>query len=358
MKIIHILNSLGGGGIQNLLLSLAPEQSNYAKEVSVIVIEEILYDYSNSLRKKLEENRVKVYCLNKKPSNKISLLRTLFKCVSLIKSKNPDIINTHGEMSHFYGGVVSSLLSIKHCITIHNGPERWNKLNYLLNSKKPLIFCSKSAFELKEQQNKNYTIIENGVSIDLIKTKNQSFIRKELDLKESDKLILLVGSLRPQKNYEFLKDIVNELKNDSIHFLICGGNYGKGYIEESVFDNYSTIHCLGLRGDVSALENECNLFLSCATFEGLPIAVLEAFFNGIPCLLSPIEQHISIAKNIPFCYIPKDFTANSFASLIIKALANDTNHSTIYENRKAFIEQFSISKTAKNYIDYYRNIIV
>src|SRR5690606_10594105 len=108
--------------------------------------------------------------------------------------------------------------------------------------------------------------------------------------------------------------------------------------------------------DVSAIENGADLFLSCASIEGLPIAVLEAYFNGIPCVLSPIEQHIQIAA-VEKVWIPKAFTASAFVKTIREAFLNLASHVDVYEQRKGQIASYSISNTAKKYEKFYDRVI-
>ena len=354
MNIIHIADCLRGGGVQNFLLSLLPEQVKLGHKVTLIVVERNTYDYCDKLEQKLKEHGVQVVNLGKERGNKISFLKTLFACRKTIKSIKPNVVNTHGGMSHLYGTFSTEFTHCLHVLTIHNAPEYWNVPNNLLNSNKPLIYCSDAAYDMRVQHNKNIVAINNGVSADLICTKEIVDLRKELHLAKTDKIVVLVGSLRPQKNYEFLKQVVEKLQDSSIHFCISGGNYGAGYVNTSVFDDYPTIHCLGLRSDVSAIENGSDLFLSCATFEGLPIAVLEAFFNGIPCVLSPIEQHKRIVDGVGACIIPKDFTAEAFAESILSGLDNHISHDNIARNRSKAIDKFSISYAAKKYVDFYQ----
>ena len=356
MKIIHITNCLRGGGIQNFLLSLLPEQVKFNHDVELIVIEKNTHEYSDYLAALLRKNGVNVFFLNKERSNKISLMRTLYLCRKRVFYKKPDIVNTHGEMSHIYGAFSTILSDIPHCITIHNAPEKWDRLNIWLNTNKPMIYCSDSAYDLRVQKSKQYVVINNGVSPAIIKNESVVDLRTELGLTKEDKIIVSVGSLRKQKNYDFLKSIVEVLNDEHIHFCICGGNYGQGYIETGSFKKYKNIHFLGLRSDITAIENGSDVFLSCAVFEGLPIAVLEAYFNGIPCVLSPIIQHKRISQDIYACYIPKDFTAESFVDSIKKAFSLMENHEDIYAKRKASIHRYTVEITAKNYIDFYRKI--
>lgn len=357
MKIVHITNCLRGGGIQNFLLSLLPEQVKLNHDVELIVIERNTHDYSEYLTTLLRKSGVNVFFLNKERSNKMSLIRTLYLCRKRVCNKKPDIVNTHGEMSHIYGAFSTILSGIPHCITVHNAPEKWDWLNTWLNVNKPIIYCSDSAYDLRVQKSKQCVIINNGISPTIIRNKNVVDLRVELSLTEKDKIIVSVGSLRKQKNYEFLKSIVEILNDEHVHFCICGGHYGSGYIDIESFKGYKNIHFLGLRSDVTAIENGSDIFLSCAVFEGLPIAVLEAYFNGIPCVLSPIIQHKRIAQNIYACYIPKDFTAEAFVDSIKKAFSLKENHEEIYSKRKANIHQYTVEITAKEYIDFYKKCI-
>lgn len=356
MKIVHIVNCLRGGGIQSFLVSLLPEQVKMGNDVSLIVIEEFDNDFCRISANKMIEHNVQVVCLGKKRCDKCSLMQTLKLCKLIIKEEKPDVVNTHGTLSHFYGSLSTIGTHIMQCCTIHSAPEQWSKLVNITCSKRPLIFCSQSAYEKRNQNSPVFTVIDNGISPEIVWDDHQTDLRAELHLNKSDKIIVLAGSLRPLKNYEFLKDIVKALHDTSIHFCICGGNYGKGYINPDVFKNEPNIHCLGVRSDVSAIENVSDVFLSCSTHEGLPIAVLEAYFNGVPCVLSPIEQHINIS-NVSKVWIPKSFTAADFAESIRLALECKDSHEAIYQMRKPEIEKYSISSTAQKYLDFYNKIL-
>lgn len=356
MKIIHICNCLRGGGIQNFLLSLLPAQAKQKHQVTLIVIEKYDYEYCEHLERILIDYNINVVRLNKIRNNKYSMFKTILKCRDIVKKIKPDIVNTHGEMSHEYGAIAVFAQNAKQIITIHNAPEIWSIPLIILCSKKPLIFCSHAAYTMRTQNSKTMIPIDNGISRDIVHSKKIVDLRKELGLSSSDKIIISVGSLRPQKNYIFIKQIIDDIKDETLHFCICGGNYGTGYINIEEFKDYPNIHCLGLRSDVSAIENGADLFLSCSTFEGLPIAVLEAYFNGIPCVLSPIPQH----KNISSVYkvlLPKSFEPSAFSESIKEALKNKESHDDIYKARISQIEQFSITKTCNEYISFYHKVL-
>jgi glycosyltransferase involved in cell wall biosynthesis len=357
MVICHIINNLKGGGMQNLLLSLAIRQVHENCDVYIITIDKDGLEYSKNIKNKLQTNDVKVISLNRIIGSKFSAIRKILHCRGIIKKIQPDIINTHGQLSHIFGKLATFKTDIRNICTIHNAPERWGSICTLLNRRTPLIFCSEAASELRIQKNNNTIIIPNGVNPQNVNNKNVTFLRKEFNLSDESKLIVSVGSLRPQKNYEFLIALAKSVLNENLHFFICGGHYGKGYINKEIFKDISNIHLLGLRSDVSEIQNECDCFLSCSTFEGLPIAVLEAFFVGLPCVLSPIIQHKKIAKDIEGCYIPKDFTTTSFKESLQEATNKQQSKHETLKKREKVISKYLIEETANSYISFYKSIL-
>ena len=273
--------------------------------------------------------------------------------MSLHKLK-ADIVNSHGAFNHNYAALGTVFTKSIHIPTIHSAPEKWNKLGYWLNNKKSMIFCSQSAFEINDYKNNNSVVIANGVDKDLVVSNKKSDLRKEINISNDTKIIVGVGALREPKNYPFWVQLAKICTDTNVHFFVCGGHKGQGFINPSIFDGIDNLTWLGIRSDVPEIINEADCFLSCSSFEGMPIAVLEAFFSGIPCVLSPIPQHIAVAKNIIECYIPDKFEISDFKEKIIVACSSGKSHESIQKKREPFLENFSIKKTAMEYIDFYK----
>src|SRR5690606_12001182 len=197
MKIVHIIHSLRGGGIQNFILSLAPEQVAQGNNVTVIVIDLYDSDYCTHLENILKSNQVDVLRLNKKRGDKISLINAIADCRCMIKRIHPDIVNSHAEISHLYAAIAIMFTKISHVITIHNAPESWNRLVKFACKNTPLIFCSHAAYELRQQRSRKMVSIDNGISREIVHSTAIVDLRKEFGLKTTDKIIISVGSLRP-----------------------------------------------------------------------------------------------------------------------------------------------------------------
>lgn len=365
MKIAHILLSLKGGGIQNFLLSLAPEQVKMGHEVVVIITDEDDLTYSIKNTEYLESFGISVFKLNRKVSDKVSFFKTWLTLRKLLNGIQPDIVNSHGIYCHNASAFAVFGTRMKHCCTIHSAPERWGKMAKIMNYNTPLIFCSDAALQLRGQSSSQMIAINNGIDEKSVRSTMVVDLHKEQNIPSNDKIVVLVGSTRPPKNYSFLVDIVNQLNDDHIHFCICGGEYkvtrsgsnNKSYISLDEFKPYKNIHLLGLRNDIPAILNGSDAYLSCSIREGLPMSALEGFFSGIPCVLSPIPQHTMISGGITECYIPSKFEPQEFIQSINDALKCTDSHESIYLQRKNSLKKFLIDRCAKEYVEFYKQII-
>lgn len=365
MKIVHMLNSLKGGGIQNFILSLVPEQVRMGHDVSVIVTDEDDLAYSQKNKEYLQEAGASVFHLNRKVSDKVSFFKTWIKASKLIAKINPDIVNSHGIYCHNASSFAELGKNIRHCCTIHSAPESWSWLTKLMNRNTPLIFCSDAALKLRGQSSSMMEAINNGVEMERIRVSDYVDLHKDLGIPKDDKVVVLVGSTRPEKNYQLLIKIVEDIKDEHIHFCICGGQYkvnrkggnNKNYISLEPFKKHRNIHLLGLRSDVPAVLNGADVYLSCSTREGLPISALEGFFSGIPCVLSPIIQHKMIADGVAYCFIPQNFDSESFIKSIYEALKCVESHNVIYSSRKEALKRFLIDRCAEEYVEFYKKIL-
>ncbi len=365
MRILHFIHSLKGEGMQNFLVALAPELVKLGNEVFVLVNDEDNLSYSNNLKRTLENANIKVFNLNRKVSSKFSTIKSFILARKLIKTIKPDIVNTHSMLCHDIGSFATMFTPIVHCCTIHTAPEPWTYVDKLLIGKKPLIYCSDSAYELRGQTGNPMIAINNGVDINKIRNADIVDLRKELGLNPFNKIVVLVGSLRPPKNYSFLIKVVEQLNDTNIHFCICGGIFkvdtsgsnNRCYISEDAFYKFKNIHLLGNRSDVHSILKGSDLYLSCSIREGLPISALEAFFSGIPCVLSPIIQHKAIAVDVEECYIPNCFTPEAFVHSIKQALNCSETHDSIYAKREIPLKKFNIKCCAKKYFEFYSTLL-
>lgn len=114
-------------------------------------------------------------------------------------------------------------------------------------------------------------------------------VRKELEIGGRHAAVI-VGRLEHQKNHAFLMEIFSELvkKDESAVLFVVG----RGPLDEKIREKaeglgiLENVRFLGIRNDVDRLLHAMDVFVLPSFYEGLPVVLVEAQANGLPCLAS------------------------------------------------------------------------
>jgi glycosyltransferase involved in cell wall biosynthesis len=227
------------------------------------------------------------------------------------------------------------------------------------------VKCSPAIKEIGSIK-KEWTI-HNGIDLDrfMPESSKKFDIRSELNLHKNTILIISVGNLRQQKNHlvsiETIYHLREKFKLKNIHLLLVG----KG-IERDNLINYAReldlsdrVHLLGARNDIEKLLYNCDIFISTSLWEGLPLAVIEAFASGIHSVISPITEHEIIGQDVADNYFPKENSGQSFAESIDAMLKtkSEFDHYMTSEKRKDTLKMYSISSFTDSYEMLYRSVL-
>jgi glycosyltransferase involved in cell wall biosynthesis len=213
--------------------------------------------------------------------------------------------------------------------TIHRFDYESGKWGYLAKgalkiSEKFALSIPNQTIVVAEYQQKVYSdrgynpiYIPNGVNI--IKPRRVNIIKRDYNLKGKD-YILYMGRLVPEKRCSWLIEAFNKVydnPNNNLKLVIAGGSSSSDdYVKELkvlsknnskiIFTDYVT----GIRKE--ELFSNALLFILPSYLEGLPIAVLEAFSYGLPCLVSDIISHKEVInENVNGFF----FSSNDYYSL-------------------------------------------
>ena len=364
MKITHIIMNLDAGGAQTFLASLAIEQKKLGHDVSIIVIDEPDHsDFQNLLINSLNESGVDLHFLNRKISQNLSFLNTFKGIIDRLDSVDPNVINTHISTSHLLTNLCLRFSHIKrlknrHIITVQNAPEKWSWMTLKLNAQTPSIYCSNAAIELNPKRDCLKVAVPNAIPIPNVDNSAKQLL-EQFNTGKPRKFVLCVGRLSRQKNYGFVCKIARYFEDKDVDFLVCGLKQETAEQDLQSFSELSNIHYLGTksREEVYSLMGHCDCFLNASLFEGLPLTVLEAFFTGIPCVLSDILPHDEIGTDMPYCYIANLKSEESFINKIEIALSHSESKSDILNSRQPFLEKYTITASAKDYDKFYTTVL-
>ena len=117
MRILHLIDHMGLGGAQNLILDLVETRSSKIDVAVWTLSEQVL----SSAAKRLESADVPIRTLGLSKFNPLGLLRLR----TFLRKENPDLLHTHLQFSSIFG--IAAALSLgKHCPRlvnhVHNDP--------------------------------------------------------------------------------------------------------------------------------------------------------------------------------------------------------------------------------------------
>ena len=159
---------------------------------------------------------------------------------------------------------------------------------------------------------------------------------------------LSLSPLIPRKNIDLIIASFSSL--EILYMLdICGD----GPLFKSLQRTICTSQ-INLRGYVtpsSEFFSFYGIFISFSESEGLPNSVIEALYNGLVCILSPIPPHKYLQQFTDRIIIIDDFSSKSLQSALLQAQAS--NYSSRIHNH--FCEYFHPDRMLTDYMHIYTN---
>lgn len=193
----------------------------------------------------------------------------------------------------------------------------------------------------------NVTILPNAIDPERFKfnEKARCGIRARYGIKKDDFVIGHVGRFYPQKNHEFLIDVFAEVRKhkSNARLLLLGEGPLQKKIRQKVetLGLAETVVFAGLQKDPAPFYSAMDVFAFPSLWEGLPLTLVEAQYNGLQCILSSsISKEIVILPNIQ--YMPID-DMECWTQGLLKKNDNNGHVNTISLEKGCFdIKQSSV----------------
>lgn len=213
--------------------------------------------------------------------------------------------------------------------------------------------CSEESGKWLFGENYDFTIIKNGIDLRRFTFSEEARknVRKELKISDDEILVGHIGRLNTQKNHLFLLDIFDEIyKHNSKAKLIM---LGEGPLEAEILEkreslqSKNAIQYLGVKGNTQDYYSAMDCFVLPSLWEGLPVALVEAQAEGLPCFVSnTITNEVKLSDELH--YLPINLGTGIWKDTI---LANDLKR---YDAKNRIIEAgFDINDTAEKLSQFY-----
>ncbi len=354
MTITHIIES--GGGSADFVLYLVkylPQHHHHIiyGERAFVRINEVKQTYTNV-----------TFYQWKNVQREIGLLKDIKATISLlglIKKIECDAIHLHSSKAGFLGRFVCFFLGKKNVIYTPNGlpfirkdisPLKVKVFLFLERAANWLcgrvVSCSKSEAEEQIKKGIKSTYINNGTEIFDYTSK------KEFD-KKGKFTIATTGRATIQKNPFLFTEIAKYFENDpNYQFLWIGG----GELEYVLTSKNIKISGWVDKSIVMEQLSQADLYISTASWEGLPFAVLEAMNLNKPLLLTNCVGNCDLVINDY-----NGFIFNTAGEAIEKIVFLNNKRELLKEyakNSHSLMEKdFSVESMAKQYGNEYGKLI-
>lgn len=289
IKVLHIIKSLGRGGAEMLLPETLKLHDQSQFEFHYIYF----LPWKNQMVEAIEKAGGKVTCFQ--ANNNFQLLLQFPKIINYCKENNIQLIHAHLPWAGFVSRVVHKRTKIPMLYTEHNLQERYHFITksinkFTFNWQTLGIGVSEDVTNsiLKNINPKTLAkTILNGVNTDSFSRSNESErvrIRALYSIPNDAILVGTVAVFRFQKRLDLWLEVMKEAiaVNPNIYGIIVGA----GPLEAELFakhkelDLEGKIFFTGLQTNVKPYYEAMDIFMMTSSFEGLPIALLEAMSMG------------------------------------------------------------------------------
>lgn len=256
----------------------------------------------------------------------------------LEKQKNI-IYTAHGF--HFYKG--ASLVNWLVYYPMELLAARWTDKIITINEED-----YQNSLKFKLRKNGKYYKV-NGVGLDINKYQNGSKekIKKELNIKPYEYVILIIGELNKNKNQIQLLEAISLLKDNNIRVLLVGVGKEEINLKKISLEKNIKVDFLGYRNDIRDIIAVSNLLCSMSYREGLPRNIMEGMAQGKPFIVTNIRGNRDIIKNYRNGILVEIENYKSTAEKILEFQRDFNLNIKVKENNLIDIQKFSIEKILK-----------
>jgi glycosyltransferase involved in cell wall biosynthesis len=367
MRIAQVTCHLECGGATSMVVPLSAKLAELGHDVEVVCIDRPTgSDHERLAMKSLRLSGVSWRSLGRKRGN--PGFAAAAKLWRLAQFTGYDVIHSHLPLADTTTGFVRHISPVryKHVITIHSsGKPEIRRIVALCTEGANVVYCSEAARRHNQSAGSVHIVIPNGISLESYRTpcsaRNET--RRSLGLPDATTVVIAVGRICVEKNYDCAIRGIAMLKSQApdfnVRYLICGDGPEKKRLATlaAELEADGCIQFCDSRTDIPELLAAGDIFLSTSSVEGMPLSVLEALTSGLPCVLSAIDQHYEIARNMPGCVFTPPNSPDEVSQALQALMKDPMSPNVLRGAREPLLEKFSIASCAASYADFYQSLL-
>lgn len=293
MKVVHLVTSLGFGGLERRMeiLSLYPSAQNEPIFCAL--------GKGGATYEKMLSHGSNVHLLECDP--KIFNIDTYIQLRKFLKNQQPDVLHTHGAEANFYGHLAAISLGIKVRVAEEIGiPNLSSKAHVVFST----VFRLPQAVIAMSPVVKDFLADNNIVKREKIHLVYNPVLLsdKQKKFKNSDKVrFVFIGRLEEVKNPMGLLRAFHKLLSDykDIELTYVGEGQQREEMELYIktHDIGEYVSCIGFCSDPLSIALEHDVVVQPSHSEGFSLALVEAMSCGLPPIVTPVGSAVDLIEN-------------------------------------------------------------
>lgn len=365
MRIIHVAQFLGIGGLEKIVYHLALEQQRRGHCVQIYI-----YDHERTWVEFFRKSGLTVITPElKRPGYDFKLLKGMNNDLF-----DADVIHSHDLNPLMYLGplnllkkltfqrrpkLVHTTHGLDHVETYPRG-KLYQQIFSRLADKIIGVSDKIGKFYTEEIKlaSKKVVVIQNGIAtyegkIDPeLRAEKKKWIAQRHNLDNARPIILSLSRVVPLKDQHFLMTIFKQ--RPFLQLIVAGPPSEQAYYDELKLLEDKNIKLIGAQELVLEYNMGSDMYVSASTHEGIPVAVLEAMAVETPCLVSDIPGHVTLLKQGPFIQTYKIGDAEDFLQKLDKMIENySVAMSNAKEARTLVENHYSVKQMVDKYLQVY-----
>jgi glycosyltransferase involved in cell wall biosynthesis len=296
MRVATVIDSLGLGGAERLLVTLARTAPQVDLDVTVMTLRDT---HSTVVEDGIAAAGAGVIHVATTWRHQLVDPRRLLRLAGELRRANVDVVHTHLGTANVLGVVAARRLSLPVVGTLHN--VRLGERGLRVRAQDVALRHADAIVAVGHEVARTHatalaprpiTVVPNPVDPQLLAPTRAAAVRGELARGRAGPILLDIARLEPQKGHVVLLEALRSVVDHWPDVVLALA--GEGSLEGALAARVAelgldeNVRLLGPRRDVPDLLAAADLFVSASHYEGMPLSILEAMAAGLPVVATAV----------------------------------------------------------------------
>jgi glycosyltransferase involved in cell wall biosynthesis/GNAT superfamily N-acetyltransferase len=295
VRVLWVIKGLGPGGAETLLAAAAQahDRDRFHIECAYVL------PYKDHLAGRLEEAGVITHCLSRSDSD----VRWSLRLTRLIRDGGWDVVHTHSPLPASVARLAARSMGSKRPKLVSTEHNAWGTFGRPTRLANRLTFGSNDAvFAVSDEARRSIsggkaataTALRHGIDVAHVAgfSTERAPVRNELGVGDDEFVIGTVANFRVQKDYPNFLRAARMLRDRdvTVRFVVVG----QGPLKQETRRLAEELHLqedvvfTGFRADAVRVMSAFDVFTLASSWEGLPVALMEAMALGLPVVATDV----------------------------------------------------------------------